>query len=292
MLRLLAYKSLSFSKIAITRTAITRAAIAMCLLILLAACNNRYNPAPVISLNTSVAKQNNLTEISGARYEVQKGDTLFAVAFYSGNDYRDIAKYNNLKPPFSIYPGQILELIPSSANYINSKNKPISSMPTATTKVVVDPKKTQEYGEVELEKHRKKSKQQIQASNKPDKKSAWIWPATGESTSAVVGSDGTNRGVDIKGKLRSPIYAAANGKVVYAGNALKGYGNLVIIKHDNNLLSAYAHNDTILVSEQAYVKQGQQIATMGRTDASEVMLHFEIRRKGKSLDPLKFLPKR
>ncbi|MFT5278103.1 MAG: lipoprotein NlpD, partial [Granulosicoccus sp.] len=275
-----------------SRVAIVRAAIAMCLLILLAACNSRYNPAPVISLNTNVAKQNNLTEISGARYEVQKGDTLFAVAFYSGNDYRDIAKYNNLQPPFSIYPGQMLELIPSSGNYINSKNKPINAMPTATTKVVVDPKKTQEYGEVELEKHRKKSKQKIQASNKPDKNSAWIWPATGESTSAVVGSDGTNRGVDIKGKLRSPIYAAVNGKVVYAGNALKGYGNLVIIKHDNNLLSAYAHNDTILVSEQAYVKQGQQIATMGRTDASEVMLHFEIRRKGKSLDPLKFLPKR
>lgn len=260
-----------------------------CLLILLAACNNRFDPAPVVSLNTTVAKQNNLTEISGSTYKVQKGDTLFAVAFYSGNDYRDIAKYNNIESPFSIYPGQILRLTPPSNNKLANKNRDKKPKPIANTKVVVDPNKTQEYGKRE---HQEKSKQSIKPSHNPNNSVAWIWPAAGESTSAVVGSDGSNRGVDIKGRLRSPIYAAASGKVVYAGNALKGYGNLVIIKHNNDLLSAYAHNDTILVSEQTYVKQGQDIATMGRTDASEVMLHFEIRRKGKSLDPFKFLPTR
>jgi lipoprotein NlpD len=107
-----------------------------------------------------------------------------------------------------------------------------------------------------------------------------------------VGSDGSNRGLDIKGELSSPIYAAADGKVVYAGNALKGYGNLIIVKHNDNLISAYAHNETMLVGEQTYVRQGDKIATMGRADNGEVMLHFEIRRKGKSLDPLTFLPRR
>jgi lipoprotein NlpD len=261
-------------------------------LILLASCSGRPLPAPVMSLNTSVAKQNNLTEIEGETYEVQKGDTLFAVAFYSGHDYRDIAKYNNINAPYSIYPGQTLALIAAPPKYNRNKNNGITAKPNSPTKVVVDPVKTQAYGERVNKIHRKKLNKEYKPSNKPDKDVGWIWPASGKSTSAVVGSDGTNRGLDIKGDLYSPIHAAASGKVVYAGNALKGYGNLVIIKHDNNLLSAYAHNDTILVSEQRYVNQGQKIATMGRSGSSDVMLHFEIRRKGKSLDPFQFLPKK
>jgi lipoprotein NlpD len=257
--------------------------------ILLASCSGRSQPAPVMSLNTAVAKQNNLTEIDGDTYKVQKGDTLFAVAFYSGNDYQDLAKYNSIQAPYNIYPGQNLSLISSSEK---NKNNDISSKPNSYPKVVVDPAKTQAYGKRRNNKHREKSKKSDQTSDKLDNNVVWIWPASGKSTSAVVGSDGTNRGVDIKGDLYSPISAAASGKVVYAGNALKGYGNLVIIKHENNLLSAYAHNDTILVGEQRYVKQGQKIATMGRTGSKDVMLHFEIRRKGKSLDPFTFLPKK
>ncbi|MFT5712782.1 MAG: lipoprotein NlpD, partial [Glaciecola sp.] len=241
--------------------------------ILLASCSGRSQPAPVMSLNTAVAKQNNLTEIDGDTYKVQKGDTLFAVAFYSGNDYQDLAKYNSIQAPYNIYPGQNLSLISSSEK---NKNNDISSKPNSYPKVVVDPAKTQAYGKRRNNKHREKSKKSDQTSDKLDNNVVWIWPASGKSTSAVVGSDGTNRGVDIKGDLYSPISAAASGKVVYAGNALKGYGNLVIIKHENNLLSAYAHNDTILVGEQRYVKQGQKIATMGRTGSKDVMLHFEI----------------
>ncbi|MFQ3249259.1 MAG: lipoprotein NlpD [Glaciecola sp.] len=259
--------------------------------VFLSSCSGRSQPAPVVSLNTSVTKQNNLTEIEGETYQVQKGDTLFAVAFYSGNDYRDLASYNNLQAPYNIFPGQVLKLVPAPAQNNSNKNKPISGNTDRTAKVVVDPKNTQAYGESEGKINHRSIEKTPKTSKNPVNTVAWIWPATGKSTSAVVGSDGTNRGVDIKGGLYSPIYAAASGKVVYAGNALKGYGNLVIIKHDNNLLSAYAHNDTILVGEQSYVKQGQKIATMGRTDSSDVMLHFEIRRKGKSLDPFKFLPK-
>jgi len=257
---------------------------------LLTSCSGRSNPAPVVSLNTTVAKQNNLTEIEGETYQVQKGDTLFAVAFYSGNDYRDIARFNNIKAPYNIFPGQTLTLISTATKNNDIENKRITGKSNESTKVVVDPSKPQAYGGNREKTHRSKSKNTEERSNKRDHAVSWIWPASGKSTSAVVGSDGTNRGVDIKGELYSPIFAAANGKVVYAGNALKGYGNLVIIKHDNNLLSAYAHNDMILVGEQSYVKQGQKIATMGRTGASDVMLHFEIRRKGKSLDPLSFLP--
>ena len=259
---------------------------------LIVSCSGRSNPAPVVSLNTTIATQNNLTEIEGETYRVQKGDTLFAVAFYSGNDYRDIAELNNIRPPYNIFPGQTLTL--TSAPTINNytENKGLKEKPVLSTKVVVDPSKPQAYGGNEEKIHRQISNNKTEQSNKLGLRVDWIWPASGKSTSAVVGSDGTNRGVDIKGDLYSPIFAAANGKVVYAGNALKGYGNLVIIKHDNNLLSAYAHNDRILVGEQSYVKQGQKIATMGRTGSSEVMLHFEIRRKGKSLDPLRFLPKK
>jgi lipoprotein NlpD len=257
---------------------------------LLTSCSGRSNPAPVVSLNTTVAKQNNLTEIEGETYQVQKGDTLFAVAFYSGNDYRDIAKFNNIKAPYNIFPGQTLTLISTATKNNDIENKGIAEKANESTKVVVDPSKPQAYGGNEAKTHRSKAKHTDKRSNKGNQQISWIWPASGKSTSAVVGSDGTNRGVDIKGELYSPIFAAANGKVVYAGNALKGYGNLVIIKHDNNLLSAYAHNDMIVVGEQSYVKQGQKIATMGRTGASDIMLHFEIRRKGKSLDPLSFLP--
>jgi lipoprotein NlpD len=263
---------------------------------LVVACNSRHLPAPVVSLDTNITKRNNLTEISGESYIVQRGDTLFAVAFYSGNDYRDIARYNNISAPYNIFPGQKLRLIAAPAKNNHIKNKVIAKSAEQSTKVVVDPIKPQAYGGSKSDAHRKKSKNSSKTSSKPDNRvsdsqsSSWIWPAKGRSASAVVGSDGTNRGVDIKGELSSPIYAAASGKVVYAGNALKGYGNLIIVKHDNNLLSAYAHNDTILVGEQTYVTQGQKIATMGRADNSEVMLHFEIRRKGKSLDPYSFLP--
>lgn len=263
---------------------------------LLIACSSRYQPAPVVSLDTNITKQNNLTEITGESYVVQRGDTLFAVAFYSGNDYRDIARYNNISAPYNIFPGQKLRLIAAPAKNNHIQNKAVAKTNKKPTEVVVDPNKSQAYGEVKSDAHRKKSKNNSIRSSKPDNRvaasqsSSWIWPAKGRSTSSVVGSDGTNRGVDIKGELNSPIFAAASGKVVYAGNALKGYGNLIIVKHDNNLLSAYAHNDTILVDEQTYVTQGQKIATMGRADNSDVMLHFEIRRKGKSLDPYTFLP--
>ncbi|MGB6054799.1 MAG: peptidoglycan DD-metalloendopeptidase family protein, partial [Burkholderiaceae bacterium] len=118
---------------------------------------------------------------------------------------------------------------------------------------------------------------------------AWIWPTDGK---VIAGFDDGKKGIDIAGKSGQPIVAAGAGKVMYAGSGIRGYGNLVIIKHTNNLLSAYAHNKTILVKEGQTISKGQKIAEMGNSDADSVRLHFEIRRQGKPVDPAKYLPRR
>ena len=260
--------------------------------ILLSACSAPRTPAPVVSLSTKVASQNNLTEISGDTYTVRPGDTLFAIAFYSGNTYRELAEFNTIKAPYSIQVGQTLRLRPRPVTRLKYENQSLNSQAvvnnTDSSPIVVDPTTTQAYGDSEGSIHRENQSVYAVSSNKPYS-GKWIWPALGERKVATVGSDGTNRGVDIKGRLGNKILAAKDGKVVYAGNALKGYGNLIIIKHDDDYLSAYAHNERILVEEQSYVEQGQQIATMGQSGASEVMLHFEIRKRGKSRDPFLYL---
>lgn len=262
------------------------------LLLCISGCSNRSQPAPVLSLSTTVATPENLTEITGDIYKVQRGDTLFAIAFYSGNDYRDLARLNGLTEPYIISLGQSLKLTAGETQTASSESKNSTRIVQNSNKIEIDPKQEQAYGEERSTNHREKQSKKTIVSNKPDKKLYWIWPAEGNRKFATVGSDGTKRGVDIKGRFGSKIIAAADGKVVYAGNALKGYGNLVIIKHNDNYLSAYAHNKSILVSEQTYVKQGQQIASMGNSGASDVMLHFEIRKKGKSVDPFVYLPAR
>jgi lipoprotein NlpD len=261
----------------------------------LTACSSRFEPAPVETLSTRIATSNNLTEISGETYTVQGGDTLFSIAFYSGNAYRDLAKINNISAPYSIKVGQVIRLTPLQKKRAPSTNIDIAQTKPNKTKVLVDPPSPRAYRETKQKTQTKNTKTPVKTAASTSKSVAtnrWIWPAKGERTIATVGTDGSNRGLDIKGSIGSKILASASGKVVYAGNALKGYGNLIIIKHDDEYLSAYAHNEKILVGEQTYVEQGQQIATMGQSGASEVMLHFEIRKKGKSRDPFIYLPKR
>ena len=263
-------------------------------LTILSACSSHTGPAPVSSLSTKVASPENLTEISGNSYRVQAGDTLFAIAFYSGNDYRELAKINNISPPYIIKIGQELAL--NTSDNVQQLPQPSEQIKLAykTPKIDVDQSQQQAYGGGHNKMHRKNQEVEPKSSNKPynfsrNKSISWIWPAQGLKTVATVGSDGSKRGLDIKGPMGSKVVAAAPGRVVYAGNALKGYGNLVIIKHSDDYLSAYAHNSSILVGEQTYVTQGQQIATMGNSGASETMLHFEIRKKGKSVDPFAYL---
>lgn len=272
------------------------------LLCLIAACTSRTVPAPVVNLSTKTATKQNLAIIEGNSYKVQAGDTLFAIAFYSGNDYRDLARFNNIPAPYNLDVGQILRLTAPLAYAATKPNNsepvsiPSASKPSSANKPTTAPQTNKPRPVVSNKpviKPRPQQTSRPQPNYPPSKMSSpWIWPAFGKHTVATVGSDGSKRGLDIKGELGSKIVAASAGKVVYAGNALKGYGNLVIIKHNEEFLSAYAHNQTILVSEQSYVTQGQQIATMGDSGASDVMLHFEIRKKGKSVDPFTYLPRK
>lgn len=262
-------------------------------------CSSRTVPAPVTLLNSQSEIDHDI--VQKKTYTVEKGDTLFAIAWFSGNDYRDIAKYNNLKPPYVIYPGQKLrltapKLVKSSKHLAESitPKAPPGQTRVSIKKKALDPKSERAYGESERNVNDQKSSVAKRKSKPafPDKVTRWVWPANGDLVDTFSRSESGNKGIDIKAPRGTPIYAAAAGKVVYSGSALRGYGNLVIIKHSDTFLSAYAHNDAISVKEQQWVEAGQQIASMGNSGTDSVRLHFEVRYRGKSLDPLRYLPKK
>ena len=249
-------------------------------------CSSNTAPAPVVKLNTH-KDYNNLKRgsLKAKNYIVKKGDTLYSIAFDAGIDFRDLAHMNNISAPYKIYPGQDLKLVASKKR---QEKKPTTSTGQTTKKQsnqTVDPPKKQAYGgDV--------SKQKSNPTGFPETVKEWVWPAYGRIVGQFSLSEVGNKGIDISNKRGSFIGAAAAGKVVYTGEALRGYGNLIIIKHSESYLSAYAHNDTLLVKEQQWVTAGQQIARMGSDDTGNVLLHFEIRHKGKSVDPLRYLPKK
>ena len=275
----------------------------LCLCVLIGGCAGRSAPAPVVLLNSQVSDGSE--EYTKKTYKVQRGDTLYAVAWYTGNDYRDLAKYNDLSAPYTIFPGQILKVTPPS-NVVLAPKKPKTQTNQSTTpttpkvdKSLVDRPSSQAYRESEkivnpqnvttVKKPSKSVKKQAPTSF-PSKVQRWVWPAEGKLVGTFSKSESGNKGIDIAGAKGSKVVAAADGKVVYSGSALRGYGNLVIIKHTDTFLSAYAYNDTILVKEREWVSAGQQIATMGDSGTNSVKLHFEVRYRGKSLDPMKYLP--
>ena len=273
------------------------------LCVLIGGCAGRSAPAPVVLLNSQVSDGSD--EYTETTYKVQRGDTLYAVAWYTGNDYRDLAKYNQLSAPYTIFPGQILNVTPPSNLVIapvKTNHKTNQSTPPTTNNVdksLVDPPSPQAYRESEkvvkpqkvttVKKPSQSVKKQAPTSF-PSKVQKWVWPAEGKLVDTFSKSESGNKGIDIAGVKGSKVVAAADGKVVYSGSALRGYGKLVIIKHTDTFLSAYAYNDTILVKEREWVSAGQQIATMGDSGTNSVKLHFEVRYRGKSLDPMKYLP--
>jgi lipoprotein NlpD len=216
--------------------------------------------------------------IDGKTYTVKKGDTLFAIALESGVSYRDLAEWNGITNPSYIQVDQVLRLsspagsAPVAAVGGVAQSSPVA-MPgqagtvTAPSATPATPSPPAPAGDV-----------------------VWQWPSKGKLVQGFV--DGKSKGVDIAGNLGDPIVAAADGKVVYAGSALKGYGQLLIVKHSEVYLTAYAHNSKLLVREDAQVKRGQKIAEMGNTesDNGQIKLHFELRRSGKPTDPVKLLP--
>lgn len=254
------------------------------IVLLFCGCNARTIPAPVVDINTgiSIAKKST-KKIKSKSYRVKKGETLYAIAWRANVNVNTLAKVNKIRAPYHIYPGQ--KILISEKTTQPSKNKgrdeSLQNKQQKSLKKAIAPIKKQEYG-------RNISSEKIESNQKVR---LWKWPASGKIISTYSSAKLGNKGIDIAGKRGDSVKATANGKVVYAGNALRGYGNLVIVKHNEDYLSAYAHNDVISVKEGQVVKAGQTIAKMGNTGTQRTMLHFEVRFRGKSVNPLKFLPK-
>ncbi|MDT7524844.1 peptidoglycan DD-metalloendopeptidase family protein [Pseudidiomarina sp. GXY010] len=266
--------------------------IGLSALVVLFGCAEPPPPAPVKKLyHGRTVHDFEAASLAAASYQVERGDTLYSIAFRANVDVRELAQLNNISEPYLIFPGQRLRLKAvekssksvaktSQTGYRDTKLEQKQSKPvtpkTAATPVASKPPATVISS----------------PSNEPFAKEVqWRWPATGKVIRDFSTAEAGNKGLDIGGDRGAPIYAAAAGKVVYAGNALKGYGQLIIVKHNDDYISAYAHNQTLLVQEQQWVKQGEVIAEMGDTDAAQVMLHFEIRFRGKSVNPRHYLPR-
>lgn len=204
---------------------------------------------------------------------MKSGDTVYSIAWQYGLDQRDLAAWNNLDKNGLIFPGQSLRLSPSSGNTsVRSQSKSGNTTPARSAS-------TNGAGP-----------QPAPGPAKPV--GSWQWPTAGTVISAYGASAKTQAGIQIGGRKRQAVYAAAAGEVVYSGSGLPGYGELVIIKHNADYLSAYGHNDSLLVKEGEQVKQGQRIAQMGNGPDQQPLLHFEIRRHGAPVNPTKYLPRR
>ncbi len=214
----------------------------------------------------------------GGRYQVKAGDNLSRIARNNGTSLSALIRLNRLKKPYQVVPGQVLLLRPGGASATTARRNP----EPGTSSSQSQPKRVDSTG----------GKAYGQKPNSTDNNSVtWRWPTQGRLVESFSLAERGNKGIDIAGQRGQPVLAAAAGRVVYAGSALRGYGNLVIIKHDEDYLSAYAYNERLHVAEQQEVSAGQKIADMGNTDAPDVRLHFEIRYRGKSVNPMQFLPK-
>lgn len=224
-------------------------------------------------------------------YTVKPGDTLIRIGLDTGQNFRDIVRWNNLENPNLIEVGQVVRIVPPTSDNPLVVTRPVTSGTATTTTAAtpaapVRPASAAAAPAVVAAAPAPAASSSLPASTEDD--IAWIWPAQGK---LIAGFDEVkNKGYDIDGKAGDAIIASADGRVVYAGAGLRGYGNLIILKHNNTYLTAYAHNQTLLVKEDQSVKKGQKIAEMGNSDADRVKLHFEIRRQGKPIDPAKYLP--
>jgi lipoprotein NlpD len=215
-------------------------------------------------------------------FTVRLGDTLIRIGLETGQNWRDLQNWNHLANPNLIEVGQVLRVAPPGVDPSQPAAAPVASGTVAARPLSAPPAPVAA------------APGPAPAPAAPAVPSgddiAFVWPVPGNVLESF--DEVKNKGVDIAGKLGDPVLAAADGRVVYAGAGLRGYGNLIILKHNNTYLTAYAHNQNLLVREDQSVKQGQKIAEMGSSDADRVKLHFEVRRQGKPVDPLKHLPPR
>ena len=216
-------------------------------------------------------------------HTVSEGDTLYSIAWRYGRDYKELASANKIPPPYVIKLNQRIRL--DLKGTVSSTTKKTSAAPRKKKKYV-QPTSKRKPTTVSKKKPRSSTK------SKHVKGVNWHWPHLGRVIARYSSTGNDNKGIDIAGRLGDSVFSAASGEVVYAGSGLLGYGKLIIINHNEHYLSAYAHNDQILVKEGQKIKQGQKIAEMGNTGTSRIKLHFEIRRDGKPVNPLNYLPKR
>jgi lipoprotein NlpD len=266
--------------------------------LLLSACGSKVlNRAPVedrgsaanapvaMDARTQAVKQPPGFENAGKSgyYTVKPGDTLIRIGLDSGQSHRDITRWNALENPNRIEVGQVLRVMPPVASDASAVAKPVATSTVTSTAIAPAPAKAASAPATTSP-----AAAPATAAATGDDDLGWIWPGNGQ---VLAGFDEVkNKGLDIGGASGDPVVAAAEGKVVYAGSGLRGYGNLVILKHNSTYLTAYAHNKVLMVKEDQTVKKGQKIAEMGDSDADRVKLHFEVRRQGKPVDPAKYLP--
>ena len=276
--------------------------------LVLAGCGTRMTKAPVEDRGTSSASSSPssvpgvvvtpITPLPGAEnagkpgyYTVKAGDTLIRIGLENGQGWKDIARWNNLDNANLIEVGQVLRVAPPSATAATETGvvaRPVASSAVVPASAASTPKPAASAAVAVPAPIPAPTPAAAAASSEDDV--PFIWPASGTLLAGF--DEARNKGYDISGKAGDPVLAAADGRVVYAGAGLRGYGNLVILKHNNTFLTAYAHNQALLVKEDQTVRRGQKIAEMGSTDADRVKLHFEIRRQGKPVDPVRYLPAR
>jgi lipoprotein NlpD len=289
---------------------------------------NRGTSAAGTPAGPAVAEPVDVKSLPGAEnagkpgyYSVRPGDTMIRIGLDTGQNWRDIVRWNNLENPNLIEVGQVLRVIPpvpatASASPAGSASAGVSDNPLVVTRPVTPGGSVAAAPILPASAASRPSSSPTAAASVPsspaapasaappvaaappapapvpsgDENVGWIWPAQGALLAGF--DEARNKGLDIAGKPGDPVLASADGRVVYAGAGLRGYGNLVILKHNNTFLTAYAHNQTLLVKEDQSVKKGQKIAEMGSSDADRVKLHFEIRRQGRPVDPARYLPPR
>jgi len=294
--------------------------VAVLFALALSACATKM-PAPVVE---RAGTPSGLESAAAPLYTVKKGDTLYSIALEQGVNYRDLAAWNYIDDPARIRVGQQLRVrppAPPAASDGSAVTQPIASgapiveqrpldggaapvAPAASSQLKTEPR----AGKLPYSEQTLALAQGVPTASEPAanvapppavaKESApadpddvpWIWPSSGKLIGQF--SESGSKGIDIAGRAGDPVIAAGDGKVVYSGSGLRGYGKLLIVKHNATFLSAYAHNRALLVKEGQAVSKGQTIAEMGDSDSDHVKLHFEIRRQGKPVDPLKYLPRR
>ncbi|MDD0972413.1 peptidoglycan DD-metalloendopeptidase family protein [Pseudomonas fontis] len=249
--------------------------------------------ARVVDRNSPAAAKR--PAVTSGQYVVRPGDTLFSIAFRYGWDYKELAARNGIPAPYTIRPGQPIRFGSDNAGSGGSRVVTSTSSSSKTTVTrrpagTPAPPKSSAGDSAATASTATTAPVQVPASERSA--GGWAWPANGVLIGKFASNGSLNKGVDIAGDLGQPVFAASDGSVVYAGSGLRGYGELIIIKHSDTYVSAYGHNRRLLVREGQQVKVGQTIAEMGSTGTDRVKLHFEIRRQGKPVDPLQFLPRR